>query len=752
MERRRFLVAGASMAALAALAPDRLRAAQASSSPDGFVLRWPDIGRDWTDGLPVANGPLGAMMWARGDDVVVSIDRNDAWDLRPVPEFEEPGFTYANLVALRAAGDTAEIARLFEKPFHTPGRGKLPIGRIALGLKADEVAGTTLDLGAGTAMLSLKDGTTLTLFLAADGPVGVLRAAGPRAAAILAGARIEAPPFGERGDPPAKPNALDYGGAAELGYPRPRSLAGEGASGYVTGAANDFFAALARPVEGAAALAWTVVPGDSLDAAAAGARAALAPARDAKALAGLERRHRRWWNAYWSRVRLGTGDAALDRRWRLSTYHMGAAARAGEAPIPLQAPWTWDNGKLPAWKGDYHHDLNTQMTYWPVYAGNRPEQSANFVDWLWATRDECRDWTRRFFGVEGLNVPGSADILNRPLGGWAPNSYALTTGAWLLHHVDLHERYFGDRAYLETRAYPYAAEVVRFLGAMLRERPGRQGLFLPLSTSPEINDNRREAWFEEWTNFDLALVRYAFGTAARMADALGRTADAERHRAVLPRLPEFALDADGGFAIAAGTPLTASHRHFSHLLAFYPLRLLDPATDPAALRALDASLARLERLGTKMWMGYSFAWLASLYAMAGRGADAVRAMRTFEEGFSGRNGFHTNGDRSGKGITAFPGSLFTLEGGNAAAAAVQDMLLQSRPGVVRLFPAMPAGATARFEHLRADGGIDVSARLEHGRVVGAELLAARPTTVTLGGPGLDPRPVRLAAGRAWRLA
>lgn len=181
------------------------------------------------------------------------------------------------------------------------------------------------------------------------------------------------------------------------------------------------------------------------------------------------------------------------------------------------------------------------------------------------------------------------------------------------------------------------------------------------------------------------------------------------------------------------------------------MRLLDPLSDERSRTALDASLTRLQRLATKIWMGCSFAWLASLYAMAGRGTDARRALATFEDGFSGRNGVHTNADRSEKGIAAFPGSLFTLEGGNSAYAAVQDMQLQSGPGLIRLFRAVPEGTTASFRQLRADGGLEVSASLEDGRLVQAELLSDRPAEVRVEGPGLLSWPVRLQAGRPWRL-
>ncbi|EEG94250.1 hypothetical protein ROSEINA2194_01888 [Roseburia inulinivorans DSM 16841] len=31
--------------------------------------------------------------------------------------------------------------------------------------------------------------------------------------------------------------------------------------------------------------------------------------------------------------------------------------------MPLQGVWTADDGKIPPWRGDYHHDTNTQLSY-----------------------------------------------------------------------------------------------------------------------------------------------------------------------------------------------------------------------------------------------------------------------------------------------------------------------------------------------------------------------------------------------------
>ena len=90
-------------------------------------------------GLPLANGVLGAMLWNDGDDLVVSIDRTDLWDLREVPEYTGPDYRYDQLAALVEGGAMNEIARLFEAPYYRPAPTKLPAGRIRLsGRAADE--------------------------------------------------------------------------------------------------------------------------------------------------------------------------------------------------------------------------------------------------------------------------------------------------------------------------------------------------------------------------------------------------------------------------------------------------------------------------------------------------------------------------------------------------------------------------------------------------------------------------------------
>ena len=50
--------------------------------------------------------------------------------------------------------------------------------------------------------------------------------------------------------------------------------------------------------------------------------------------------------------------------------------------MPLQGVWTADNDCLPPWKGDYHHDTNTELSYQSYLKANRLKEGEAFIDYL----------------------------------------------------------------------------------------------------------------------------------------------------------------------------------------------------------------------------------------------------------------------------------------------------------------------------------------------------------------------------------
>jgi hypothetical protein len=69
---------------------------------------------------------------------------------------------------------------------------------------------------------------------------------------------------------------------------------------------------------------------------------------------------------------------------------------------------------------------------------------------------------------------------------------------------------------------------------------------------------------------------------------------------------------------------------------------------------------------------------------------------------------------------------FTLEGNFAAAAGLQEMLLQSHRGKIRVFPAVPdSWQEAFFAGLRAEGAFLVSAQRAGGKTRQVEIVAEK---------------------------
>ena len=175
-----------------------------------------------------------------------------------------------------------------------------------------------------------------------------------------------------------------------------------------------------------------------------------------------------------------------------------------------------------------------------------------------------------------------------------------------------------------------------------------------------------------------------------MARALGKDNDAWYWQKVLSEWPGLAVDTARALTIAKDQPCIQSHRHFSHLMAIFPLGLIDKLNGKKDLETIKSSLHELEKAGTSEWCGYSYAWLGNLYARAGRGEDAAAALRTFATCFCLSNSFHVNGDQSKTGKSVYTYRPFTLEGNFAYASGIQEMLLQSQNDVIRVFPAVPS--------------------------------------------------------------
>jgi hypothetical protein len=444
--------------------------------------------------------------------------------------------------------------------------------------------------------------------------------------------------------------------------------------------------------------------------------------------------HNKWWKDYWMQSSVNIPDPVLTKQYYNEMYKFGSAARSYSPPVSLQAVWTADNGKLPPWKGDFHHDLNTQLSYWPCYAGNRLEEGLGYLNWLWETMPANRRYTSEYFGVEGLAVPGVATLKGEPMAGWIQYSFSPTVSAWLSHHFYLHWKYSQDRDFLKTRAYPYIKEVAAFFNniSVYDEQHKRK---LPISSSAEIYNNSLEAWFHTTTNYDLGLIRFVYTAAVELATELDLPNETAYWKAILAEWPDVDLDEEGALTFAKGFPYNESHRHFSNLMAFHPLGLIDRSNGEREQKIITATIRKLDEYGPGQWCGYSYSWLGNVKARAMDGEGAAEALRIFAEHFCLRNTFHANGDQTKQGYSQYTYRPFTLEGNMAFASGIHEMLMQSHTGIIRLFPAIPASwDNVSFNKMRAEGAFLVSSGIINKHVASVQILSEKGSTCKIKNP------------------
>ncbi|HUX84838.1 MAG TPA: hypothetical protein VMV20_06365 [Chitinophagaceae bacterium] len=684
-----------------------------SCTPSTHDLAWDSLAATWDDGMPLGNGMLGALVWQKGDSLRFSLDRADLWDLRPVQEFDLPQFRYDWIRRQVKSGNEDTIQKLFDRPYDQDAAPtKIPGAALQFADSGfGKVVRSRLYLDQAVCEVDWAGGQRMRTFIDSRRPIGWFRfdhLKGSDGGLVP----VLIPPDYSGGS--AAPSG---DGLYRLGYPAGSLRRGPGLIRYHQQGWGGFsYDVVVRWIRRSHSLVgcWSIQSGFS------GNSAVQAESQTRIAMVrGLRRdflEQIAWWKKFWSASAIRIADSVLENQWYREIYKFGSASRTGAPPITLQAVWTADDGKLPPWKGDFHHDLNTELSYWPGFESNHLEQCTPFTDWLWKIRPEGERYTRLFFQKPGLDIPGVTTLTGAPMGGWIQYSLSPTVSCWLAQSFYWQWKYSLDTEFLKSRAYPWMKETATFLAALCPPGPG--GLRkLPLSTSPEIHDNSLQAWFTGNTNYDLSLIRWLYGKAAEMARTLGLAGEASRWEQIRDSFPKLSLSPEGNLLVAPHQPLEQSHRHMSNLMAIFPLGLYDQARMPDR-KIIQASLAHLDSLGTSQWCGYSFAWYGCLLAQARLGDQAARALRIFSTAFCLPNSFHVNGDQTHSGYSDFTYRPFTLEGNFAFAEALQQMLLQSQDDTIRIFPAIPERwKQASFHDLRAQGAFLVSAARSRGKTV-----------------------------------
>lgn len=410
--------------------------------------------------------------------------------------------------------------------------------------------------------------------------------------------------------------------------------------------------------------------------------------------------HRDWWHSFWAESYVEISDPLIEKFYYASQYILGSSSRTGKVAPGLYGPWiTTDHS---SWNGDYTLDYNYETPYFGLYSSNHLSVAGSYELPLLAFMDRGEMYARTLLGVRGVYYPAHIGPWgmdrprdNDPFMGIRGNAAFAAQPILMRFYSTYDESYAG-------MVYPFIRKVGEFWEDYLTIEDGRYVInndcfteVGPWRTSPKwascgVGDRN--------TMSDLAFVRTVFSALLAMSSMLG--VDGECHskwRNILDHLSSFPIGENNGKRVL----LAAENSPTSELsgwgtLAIWPAGQIGLSSAPSLLEAARNTVAN--------WKWATHPLFAPALARIGDNPIDI-----FDKLYSLCK-YH-----------AYPNGYIYFGGGGIESAStipstINEMLLQSYDGVLRLFPVWAKEKNARFCKLRGYGAFLVSSELVDGQI------------------------------------
>jgi len=430
----------------------------------------------------------------------------------------------------------------------------------------------------------------------------------------------------------------------------------------------------------------------------------------------------------------------IERMFDYGRYLLICSSVPGGLPANLQGVWNGDYA--PAWDSDYHNDENIQMNYWQALPGNLAEATLPYFDYYESFLDDYRANAKAVYGCRGILAPISQSThgLIHP-GPWVN----WTAGAgWLAQLFYDYWLFTGDRQFLEKRAVPFMKEVALFYEDFLVEDKDGKLMFAP-SLSPEnVPDIENGSLVTVNATMDVAVCKEVLTNLCAACEMLGIEQEGvQRWRVILAKLPAYEVNNSGAIRewLHPGLYDNYNHRHQSHIYPLFPGLEITQEGDRNLFEAMRVAVEKRLTIGPASQTGWSLAHMANIYARLGDGNRALECLEIMARSCVGTNLFTYHNDWRAQGLTLYWGHgrrpPFQIDANFGLAAAVLEMLVFSKPGMVKLLPALPAKwRRGNVEGIRCRAGIEIGMNWNMDKEeIKATLLSSTAQTVTIKFPG-----------------
>ena len=407
--------------------------------------------------------------------------------------------------------------------------------------------------------------------------------------------------------------------------------------------------------------------------------------------------------AFWAKSSLKVADPLLENAWYETLHARRCAYRADTVTPGLFMPSTVLDYSL--WHGDYHTNYNLQEPFWGDNTANHVELGDAFFHAMRYFWQMGRKIAHDYYGCRGVFIQLSGYPIHAEddvLGAVPMGRMAYMTG-WVASHYWLRYRHTMDVEWLRAIGYPAIRDCALFYTDFLKK--GVEGLYHAFPSNqgedgftgdPKDYTDRRQV---------LQHARYCLRVAIESSRLLGE--DEELRDAWRDRLEHCAGD--------DGRPPDPAEARIDCREAWNPPEwrhdfttearsvLKDPPTDPWPTRGDYVH----------DWYYSPYAWWIMQPIRAGRFSPDNGDFARFREMM--RRWRRPNGLFCGMSIFLYgPCGAFNESAG--ILAPLQELMLQSWDGVIRVFPAWPRSLDAEYCDFRAEGAFLVSAAWSGGAV------------------------------------
>ncbi len=403
--------------------------------------------------------------------------------------------------------------------------------------------------------------------------------------------------------------------------------------------------------------------------------------------------HRKAWADFHSKSFLTLNDKEIEKFYHLQMYKLNCAVKPDGVPFDTCSVWLYEKTAWP----DAWWNLNVELSYSPLYVSNHLDVAHSLTASLKKNFESLKNNVPEKYRYDSMGIGRATDkkirgVILEPRDGNPDNKNELGNLTWALYYCWQEYQMTLDKSILSEVVYPALRGAVQYYSHFLYK--GDDGkLHLPHTASPEYIGAKGPD-----SNYDMSLMNWGFRTILEVCDILGID-DCEKAnwKNIIENLADYPHDDKEGFYISNETKYEVSHRHYSHLLAFYPLRVCKDR------KLLETSLEYWQSKKEAL-LGYSQTGAASMRAMLGDGNRALQHIKNLFDGFITPNTMYNEDVNP------------VIETPLSAATSIQDMLIQSHDGIVDVFPAVPdKWSDVRFEKFRAWGGFEISAERKDGK-------------------------------------